>query len=345
MAILIIPEILSKVSKTTSLELQEDASSVKELIDKICLKNPFLKKHLFYENGIFKDHFLIILNENIINTETKISNSDTIEIMLATAGGSNIPQTLSESEKNRYARHLILPNIGELGQIKIKNSKILVIGAGGLGSPILLYLAAVGVGTLGIIDFDTVEESNLQRQIIHSEKSINTYKVDSAKKRILSLNKNIKINSYNEPITEENIENIFFEYDLIVDACDNYKTRYLLNEYCFKYKKPFIYGSIHAFTGQIAVFNYKNSPCYACIFPSPPPDYLAPNNDNKGVLGVLPGVIGTLQATETIKIILDLHNKEFNSLIVYDLLKTSIKKINIRKNINCKICGKNNDLL
>jgi len=229
---------------------------------------------------------------------------------------------LSQEEINRYSRHLILPEVGLKGQLKLKNSKVLVVGTGALGSPVLLYLSAAGIGTIGIIDFDTVDESNLQRQIIHSTNEIGNPKVNSAKSRINSINPNIDVIAYNDKLTSKNALEIIKNFDVVVDGTDNFQTRYLINDACVFLNKPFVYGAIFRFEGQSTVFNAdKNSPCYRCIFPEPPKAGLVPSCSEAGVLGVLPGIIGTIQASETIKTVLEIGETLKGRLLTLNALK------------------------
>ncbi|MGB3363639.1 MAG: molybdopterin-synthase adenylyltransferase MoeB, partial [Thermodesulfobacteriota bacterium] len=212
---------------------------------------------------------------------------------------------LTNDQVKRYSRHLIMPEVGVEGQEKLVNSSVLCIGAGGLGSPLALYLAAAGVGHLGILDFDVVDFSNLQRQIIHSEETIGELKVESAKKALQKLNSDIKITTYNEMLTAENAMEIIKGYDIVVDGTDNFATRYLVNDSCVLLGKPNVYGSIFRFEGQVSVFDAKKGPCYRCLYPEPPPPGLVPSCAEGGVLGILPGIIGTLQAAETVKLIIE----------------------------------------
>ena len=249
---------------------------------------------------------------------------------------------LSQEEINRYSRHLILPEVGLKGQLKLKNSKVLVVGTGALGSPVLLYLSAAGIGTIGIIDFDTLDESNLQRQIIHSTNEIGNPKVNSAKSRINSINPNIDVIAYNDKLTSKNALEIIKNFDVVVDGTDNFQTRYLINDACVFLNKPFVYGAIFRFEGQSTVFNAdKNSPCYRCIFPEPPKAGLVPSCSEAGVLGVLPGIIGTIQASETIKTVLEIGETLKGRLLTLNALKMDFKDYKIKKDENCAVCGKN----
>ena len=246
---------------------------------------------------------------------------------------------LSKWEMERYSRHLALPEVGIKGQEKIKAGKVLVVGAGGLGSPALMYLAAAGVGTIGISDFDDVDETNLQRQIIHSTKNIGNKKTESAKISINNINLNIKVEIYNEKLTSKNALEIIKKYDIVIDGSDNFPTRYLLNDACVLLKKPLVYGSIFRFEGHASVFNFEGGPCYRCLFPNPPPKNAVPSCAEAGVLGVLPGVIGTIQATEALKIILGIGENLSGRFLAYDALSMNFRALKLGKNKNCPICG------
>ncbi len=248
---------------------------------------------------------------------------------------------LTNEQVKRYSRHLIMPEVGVEGQEKLINSSVLCIGAGGLGSPLALYLAAAGVGHLGVLDFDVVDFSNLQRQIIHSEKTIGELKVESAKKRILELNSDIKVTTYNEMLTSENAMEIIKDYDVIVDGTDNFATRYLVNDSCVLLGKPNVYGSIFRFEGQVSVFDAKKGPCYRCLYPEPPPPGLVPSCAEGGVLGILPGIIGTLQAAEAVKLIIEKGKPLIGRLLFLDVLEMQPREMKLRKDPNCPICGEN----
>ena len=248
---------------------------------------------------------------------------------------------LTNEQVKRYSRHLIMPEVGVEGQEKLINSSVLCIGAGGLGSPLALYLAAAGVGHLGVLDFDVVDFSNLQRQIIHSEKTIGELKVESAKKRILELNSDIEVTTYNEMLTSENAMEIIKDYDVIVDGTDNFATRYLVNDSCVLLGKPNVYGSIFRFEGQVSVFDAKKGPCYRCLYPEPPPPGMVPSCAEGGVLGILPGIIGTLQAAEAVKLIIEKGNPLIGRLLFLDVLEMQPREMKLRKDPNCPICGEN----
>lgn len=248
---------------------------------------------------------------------------------------------LTNDQINRYSRHLILPEVGIEGQKKLGAARVLCIGSGGLGSPIILYLAAAGVGKLGIVDFDKVELSNLQRQIIHSEEWVGKLKNESAKISAKSLNSDIDITTYNERLTSENAMEILKEYDIVVDGSDNFPTRYLVNDATVLLKKPYVYGSIFRFEGQASVFYAgKGGPCYRCLYPSPPPPGMVPSCAEGGVLGILPGIIGLIQSTEIIKLILGKGESLIGRLLLFEALPMKFRELKLRRDPNCPICGK-----
>src|SRR5512137_1532324 len=246
---------------------------------------------------------------------------------------------LSHEEILRYSRHLLIPEVGLEGQRKLKGSSALIIGTGGLGSPVSLYLAAAGVGRIGLVDYDVVDSSNLQRQVIHGTAGIGTLKVESARARMLDLNPDIQVDVYNEPFTSANARRIAAPYDLIIDGTDNFPTRYLTNDLCVLTKKPNVYGSVYRFEGQVSVFDARVGPCYRCLFPEPPPPGLVPSCAESGVLGVLPGTIGTLQATEALKLLLGTGEPLIGRLLLYNAQDMSFEFVKLRKNPACKVCG------
>ncbi len=248
---------------------------------------------------------------------------------------------LSNEEIARYSRHLIMPEVALDGQKKLKTARVLTVGTGGLGSPLALYLAAAGVGTLGVVDFDVVDESNLQRQIIHGTSDVGRPKIESARDRITDMNPNVNVEAYEEALTSENALDIFRDYDVIVDGTDNFPTRYLVNDACVLLGKPNVYGSIFRFEGQASVFYAKEGPCYRCLYPEPPPPGLVPSCAEGGVLGILPGAIGTIQATETVKLILGIGDPLIGRLLLYDALGMSFRQMKLRKDPNCPVCGEN----
>ncbi len=255
-------------------------------------------------------------------------------------GEMTMPRTLSPEKRTRYSRHLLIPEFGEQGQLKLLDSRILLIGAGGLGSPASLYLAAAGVGTLGIIDADIVDETNLQRQIAHSLETLGTPKVDSAKKAIEALNPDVDVVTYRERLTSENIDRILDDgWDLIVDGADNFPTRYLVNDASVWRGIPVVHGSIYRFEGQVTVFKPHEGPCYRCLFPEPPPPELAPSCAEGGVLGVLPGIVGSLQTNEAIKLAAGIGEPLVGRLLLFDALATEFTEVRIERRADCPVCG------
>ncbi len=250
-------------------------------------------------------------------------------------------ESLTVEEVRRYSRHLIIPDVAMAGQKRLKNARVLAIGAGGLGSPVLMYLAAAGVGTLGIIEFDTVDESNLQRQIIHGQSDIGRSKAQSARDSIHEINPLVKVVLHEERLENENVFEIFGQYDLVVDGTDNFATRYLVNDACVLLGKPYVWGSIYRFDGQASVFWAENGPCYRCLYPEPPPPGMVPSCAEGGVLGVLCASIGSIQATEAIKLLTGIGDPLVGRLMIYDALEMSYRTVNIRKDPECPICGKN----
>jgi molybdopterin/thiamine biosynthesis adenylyltransferase/rhodanese-related sulfurtransferase len=253
-----------------------------------------------------------------------------------------IPEALDESKRRRYSRHLLIPEVGEEGQLKLLQSRVLLIGAGGLGSPASLYLAAAGVGTIGIVDDDTVDETNLQRQIVHSTERLGDSKADSAKLTIEALNPDVTVKVFKERLTSENVDRILGEgWDVIVDGADNFPTRYLLNDASVWHRIPVVHGSIYRFEGQVTVFKPHEGPCYRCLFPQPPPPELAPSCAEGGVLGVLPGVIGSLQANEGLKLALGIGEPLVGRLLMFDALAGAFTEIRLRRDPDCPVCGEN----
>jgi sulfur-carrier protein adenylyltransferase/sulfurtransferase len=249
------------------------------------------------------------------------------------------PRTLAPDQRNRYHRHLLLPEIGEKGQQRLLEAKVLLLGAGGLGSPAALYLAAAGVGTIGVIDMDVVDESNLQRQILHNMDRLGERKVDSAKKTLTAINPDVNVVTYDVRLGADNVLDIIDGYDVIVDGTDNFPTRYLVNDASLIKRIPVVHGSIFRFEGQVTVFDPYNGPCYRCLIPEPPPTELAPSCAEAGVLGVLPGIIGSIQALEAIKIILNLGDPLVGRLLSYDALEESFRTFNVRRDPACPACG------
>jgi adenylyltransferase/sulfurtransferase len=251
---------------------------------------------------------------------------------------------LTRDEILRYSRHLLIPEVGLDGQRKLKGSSALIIGTGGLGSPVALYLAAAGVGRIGLVDYDVVDSSNLQRQIIHGTSMIGKLKVESARARLVDLNPDVQVDVYNEPFTSENASRIATDYDILLDGTDNFPTRYLTNDVAVFLGKPNVYASIYRFDGQVSVFYAKEGPCYRCLFPEPPPPGLVPSCAEGGVLGVLPGTIGTIQATEALKVLLGIGDPLIGRLLLYNALDMSFDFVKLKKNPKCRVCGENADI-
>ena len=249
--------------------------------------------------------------------------------------------TLNKDEILRYSRHLILPEVGMEGQKKLKNAKVLMVGAGGLGAPVGLYLAASGIGRIGIVDFDVVDFTNLQRQVIHGTKDVGKKKLDSAAESMQDINPYLQIDKYETALSSENALEIFGDYDMVVDGTDNFPTRYLVNDACVLLKKPNVYGSIFRFEGQATIFAYPGGPCYRCLYPEPPPPGLVPSCAEGGVLGILPGVIGLIQATEAVKLILGIGETLTGRLMLYDALAMRFRELKLRRNPECPVCGDN----
>ena len=289
----------------------EATGSIEEVLQELVSSNSELKKHLFNSDGSLRNFVNIYINEEDIRyqdgSKTNIKNGDTISIVPSIAGGSDIPDvrsSLSVEELARYSRHIIIPEVGQGGQELLKTSSVLIVGAGGLGSPLALYLAAAGVGRIGIVEFDKIDETNLQRQILYSTSQIGQSKLQKACERLRDLNPHINIESIEEPLNSVNALEIIKRYDVVADGTDNFPTRYLVNDACVLTGTPNVYGSIFRFEGQLSVFNYLDGPCYRCLYSEPPPPGLVPNCAEGGVFGVLPGVIGTLQANEVVKLLL-----------------------------------------
>jgi molybdopterin/thiamine biosynthesis adenylyltransferase/rhodanese-related sulfurtransferase/molybdopterin converting factor small subunit len=248
------------------------------------------------------------------------------------------PRVLGDAERRRYSRHLTIPEVGEAGQIKLMEARVLMVGAGGLGSPAAYYLAAAGVGSLGIVDFDKVDESNLQRQILHTTDRVGKPKTESARQTLTALNPLVQVRTFEERLSSANVERIFRDFDVVVDGSDNFPTRYLVNDACVLLKIPNVHGSVYRFEGQATVFWPGKGPCYRCLYPEPPPPELAPSCAEAGVLGVLPGVVGLLEAVETIKIILGKGEPLVGRLLCYDALRAEVSEVRLRRDPNCRYC-------
>jgi adenylyltransferase/sulfurtransferase len=328
-----------------------EGDSVKVALDALTGKYPNLKKHLYNDEGELRHFVNIYVNDEDIRylkkSDTPLKDGDTLSIVPSIAGGTSVIDEaeravdLDRDEILRYSRHLIMPEVALEGQKRLKAARVLCIGAGGLGSPLALYLAAAGVGRMGIVDFDVVDFTNLQRQIIHSTANVGRPKLDSAKERIAEINPYVEVDTHEVALTSENALELFADYDIIVDGTDNFPTRYLVNDACVLLGKPNVYGSIFRFEGQATVFYAKEGPCYRCLYPEPPPPGLVPSCAEGGVLGVLPGVIGVIQAIETVKLILGKGESLIGRLLLFDALKMKFRELKLRKNPDCPICGEN----
>jgi sulfur-carrier protein adenylyltransferase/sulfurtransferase len=330
--------------------VEAEGKTVGELLADLTTRHAGLKAHLYNAEGKLRSFVNIYVNDEDIRylqkEQTAVKAGDTVSIIPSVAGGAptaaEAPAKLPELTKDdfrRYSRHLILPEVGVTGQQKLKAAKVLCIGAGGLGSPVALYLAAAGVGTIGIVDFDVVDFSNLQRQILHGTSDVGRSKLDSAKDRLLDINPNINVVTHNAALSSENALELFAPYDIVVDGTDNFPTRYLVNDACVILGKPNAYGSIFRFEGQASVFATKEGPCYRCLYPEPPPPGLVPSCAEGGVLGVLPGVVGCIQATETIKLILGAGEPLIGRFLIFDALRMKFRELKLRKDPDCPVCG------
>jgi molybdopterin/thiamine biosynthesis adenylyltransferase/rhodanese-related sulfurtransferase/molybdopterin converting factor small subunit len=330
--------------------VEVNGATVAEALTSLTERYPELRKNLFNDQGKLRSFVNVYVNDEDIRyldkDATKLAGGDTVSIVPSIAGGSATlaereaeQTTLSNEEVARYSRHLLLPEVGMEGQLKLKNASVALIGAGGLGAPLGLYLAAAGIGRIGIVDFDAVDVSNLQRQIIHGTKDVGRKKLDSAADKMQDINPHLKIDKYDVPLNSENALEILRHYDIIIDGTDNFPTRYLVNDACVLLKKPNVYGSIFRFEGQATVFAYEDGPCYRCLYPEPPPPGLVPSCAEGGVLGILPGLIGVVQATEAVKLILGQGTTLKGRLLLYDALGMKFRELKLRRDPACPVCG------
>ena len=337
------------------------AATVGEALDRLVEQHPALRPHLYDQKGALRNFVNTYVNEDDARAmggpQAGLRDGDTVTIVPSIAGGSAASAatetpglaavlagraeeiSLSPEEIRRYSRHLIMPEVGMAGQKKLAAAKVLCVGAGGLGSPVALYLAAAGVGTIGIVDFDVVDETNLQRQLLHGTKDVGRPKIASARDRLLDVNPGINVVGHEVPLTSENALEILEPYDIVIDGTDNFPTRYLVNDACVLLGKPNVYGSIFRFEGQLSVFYAREGPCYRCLFREPPPPGLVPSCAEGGVLGVLPGIVGSLQALEGIKLILGTGDAMIGRLLLFDALALRFRQLNLRKDPNCPVCG------
>ena len=321
--------------------------TVTEVLERLTNEYAKLKGHLLQQDGRLRSFVNVYVNDRDIREldreDTRVVDGDEISIVPSIAGGAATAHTelpeLTHAEILRYSRHLILPEVGPEGQRRLKAARVALIGAGGLGSPASLYLAAAGVGTLGLVDFDMVDATNLQRQIVHGTSAVGTSKLESADQRLKDLNPHVHLETFDTRLTSENALEILRDFDVVLDGSDNFPTRYLVNDACVMLGKPNAYGSIFRFEGQASVFYAAVGPCYRCLFREPPPPGLVPSCAEGGVLGVLPGIIGSIQALETMKLILGKGSTLIGRLILFDALKFSFRELKLRKDPGCPVCG------
>ncbi len=354
----LIPTALRQYAGGSS-ELNVEATTAGAALDEVTSRHAELRRHLYNDQNALRNFVNVYVNDEDIRhadgPATPVKDGDTVMIVPSIAGGATTEEevgapspadtgaaplpTLSNEEIARYSRHLIMPEVGVEGQRKLKAARVLMIGTGGLGAPLGMYLAAAGVGTLGLVDFDVVDASNLQRQIVHGTKDVGRPKIESARDRLSDINPHISIETYETRLTSENALGLFRDYDIIVDGTDNFPTRYLVNDACVLTGKPNVYGSIFRFEGQASVFWAARGACYRCLYPEPPPPGLVPSCAEGGVLGVLPGIVGAIQANETIKLILGDGDPLINRLLLFDAWKMRFRELKLRKDPACPICG------
>ncbi|MGA8542096.1 MAG: molybdopterin-synthase adenylyltransferase MoeB [Thermoplasmata archaeon] len=341
-------------------EVPSTGTTVGSLVRSVADTYPGLQKHLFTNEGKLRNFVSVYLNDEDVrylqSDATPVKDGDVVSIVPAIAGGAPParrapapspltvlpnapPDTMDRDELRRYSRHLLLPEVGVAGQKILRRSKVLLIGAGGLGAPTALYLAAAGVGEIGLVDFDEVELSNLQRQVLYTTADLGRPKLEAAKDRLTALNPGVRIVPHAGRLTSENALDVLRPYDVVVDGTDNFPTRYLVNDACVLLGKPLVYGSIYRFEGQASVFDAKRGPCYRCLYSEPPPPELVPSCAEAGVLGVLPGLIGMIQATETVKLLLGVGEPLVGRLLLYDALAMRFRELKLRKNPSCVICS------
>ena len=354
MAKILIPTPLRQYTEKQS-EVEVAGSTVGEVLQALTSRYADLHKQLFSDAGALRSYVNVYVNDEDIRylekSATPVAASDTLTIVPSIAGGSAVEEQtlavtlpahateLTNEEILRYSRHLIMPEVGVEGQLKLKNASILLVGAGGLGAPLAMYLAAAGIGRIGLVDFDVVDHTNLHRQVIHGTKDVGRKKLDSAADRMRDINPNVKLELHDVALTSENALDLLSSYDLIIDGTDNFPTRYLVNDACVLLKKPNVYGSIFRFEGQATVFAYPGGPCYRCSYPEPPPPGLVPSCAEGGVLGILPGIIGLIQATEAVKLILRIGEALVGRLLRYDALEMRFREYKVRRDPECPVCG------
>ncbi len=348
---IMIPTALRQFTEGNS-RIEVEAGTVGEALEQLTTRHAELRRHLYSDKDQLRSFVNVYVNDEDIrhqsNTDTSVKEGDQVMIVPSIAGGlvaqeevtDKLPE-LSNDEISRYSRHLIMPEVGLQGQRRLKAASVLMIGTGGLGAPLGMYLAAAGVGRLGLVDFDLVEASNLQRQIIHGTKDVGRRKVESARDRLGDINPHVEIETHETRLTSQNALGLFRNYDVIVDGTDNFPTRYLVNDACVLLNKPNVYGSIFRFEGQASVFWAERGACYRCLYPEPPPPGLVPSCAEGGVLGVLPGIVGAIQANETIKIILGAEDILTNRLLLFDAWQMKFREFKLQKDPKCPVCSQN----
>jgi len=343
-----------------SAEVAVEGTTVGALVQHLADLHPGLKRHLYSADGRLRSFVTLYLNDEdvryLARDSTPVKDGDVVSIVPAIAGGSPAeaqpthraarpPRPAADGppftsdELRRYSRHLLLPEVGVAGQKKLRRAKVLLVGAGGLGAPAALYLAAAGIGEIGLVDFDTVDLSNLQRQVLYTTRDVGRSKLEVAKERLEALNPGVRVVPHEDRLTADNAFDVIRPYDIVVDGTDNFPTRYLVNDASVLLGKPNVYGSIYRFEGQVSVFYARHGPCYRCLYPEPPPPDLVPSCGEAGVLGVLPGLVGTLQATETVKLILGAGESLVGRLLLFDALALRFRELNLRKNPHCVLCS------
>jgi adenylyltransferase/sulfurtransferase len=339
----LIPTTFRALTENTA-RVASDAGDVAGVLSDITGRYPTIKSRLYDDGGSLHRFINVYVNNEEIDDlqgmSTPLHDGDEVALVPALAGGA---VAWGPDQVKRYSRHLMLPEVGGAGQRKLLASKVLLIGAGGLGSPVALYLAAAGVGTIGIIDFDEVDVSNLQRQILHHVRDVGRPKVLSAQQSINDINPDVEVIPHIMPINAENAMEVIPQYDIVINGCDNFPTRYLVNDACYLLKKPLVDGSIFRFEGQATVYLPEKG-CYRCVFPAPPPPGAVPSCAEAGVLGVLPGIIGVIQAIEAIKLILGIGDLLVNRLLLFDALEMSFRQVKLRRNPACPLCGDNPEI-
>jgi sulfur-carrier protein adenylyltransferase/sulfurtransferase len=334
-------------------EVRVEGETVGAAVHALCEIHPGLRRHLYGTDGSLRSFVSIFLNEEDMRNRqreaTPVRDGDVVSIVPAIAGGSTATSRpgvapvseppLTSDQLRRYSRHLLLPEVGLAGQRRLLAARVLIVGSGGLGSPAALYLAAAGVGTIGLVDFDTVDASNLQRQVLYSTADVGRPKLAAARERLNGLNPGIRIVPHEQRLDSTNALDLLRQYDVVLDGTDNFPTRYLVNDASVLAGRPNVYGSIYRFEGQVSVFDARRGPCYRCLYPEPPPPDLVPSCAEAGVLGVLPGVVGVLQATEAVKLLLGIGEPLIGRLLLYDALDLRFRELRLRKNPDCVICS------